>query len=513
MRIDILTLFPSMFDGPMTESMLWKARDRKLLDLHLHQIRNYALDRHHVVDDTPYGGGGGMLLRADVLVRAVEAVQAQAEPAPVILMSPGGRVFSHKVAVELAGLNRFIILCGHYEGLDERARQLVVTDEISIGDYVLTGGELPAMVIVDAVVRHIPGVLGAEGGADRESHADGILEGAHYTHPVEFRGLTVPTVLQDGNHAAIERWRREDGLRRTWRYRPDLLLKAQLSEAERYLLANFAEEDARKIAEANRFHPTPYPEVNAALAIFLAEVKAILKERFLGLYLYGSLATGDFEPDRSDIDFVGLTDGELPAETIQALEGMHARLYASGSKWLAKLEGAYVPQAMIRRYHPDDPEIPYLNEGHFYMAQQESDWIIQRYVLREQGVVVAGSGLRDWIDPVPVSEIRRSVLEFLHGWWEPMLDHPVRLESDEYQAYAVLTMCRALDTLETGVIASKLVSARRMQAALGETWSPLIERALAWRPGSEMNRFEQTQALIRYTLERSHQWDTPVGDA
>jgi len=252
MRIDILTLFPTMFDGPMTESMLWKARDQNLLDLRLHDIRDYSLDKHHKVDDTPYGGGGGMLLRADVLVRAVEAVLAEADPAPVILMSPGGRVFSHQIAVELSQMERVILLCGHYEGLDERARQLVVTDEISIGDYVLTGGELPAMVIVDAVVRHIPGVLGAEGGADRESHADGILEGAHYTRPVEFRGLTVPQVLQEGNHAAIERWRREDGLRRTWRYRPDMLLKAQLSEAERYLLAKFAEEDARRISDSAR---------------------------------------------------------------------------------------------------------------------------------------------------------------------------------------------------------------------------------------------------------------------
>jgi tRNA (guanine37-N1)-methyltransferase len=246
MRIDILTLFPSMFDGPMTESMLWKARDQGLLDLRLHDIRDYTTDRHRTVDDMPYGGGGGMILRADVVVQAVESVIAEATPAPVILMSPGGRLFTHRIAVELAGLKRFILLCGHYEGIDERVRQLVVTDEISIGDYVLTGGELPAMVIVDAVARHIPGVLGAEGGAERESHAEGFLEGAHYTRPVEFRGLTVPEVLQEGNHAAIERWRHEQGLQRTWRYRPDLLLKAPLSEADRYLLAKFAEEDAQQ---------------------------------------------------------------------------------------------------------------------------------------------------------------------------------------------------------------------------------------------------------------------------
>ena len=247
MRIDILTLFPGMFDGPMTESMLWKARDRELLDLRLHDIRDYTTDRHRTVDDTPYGGGGGMLMRADVVVGAVEGVLAQGNAAPVILMSPGGRQFSHKVAVELAGLERFVLLCGHYEGIDDRVRQLVVTDEISIGDYVLTGGELAAMVIVDAVVRHIPGVLGAEGGAERESHADGVLEGAHYTRPPEFRGMRVPQALLDGNHAEIEAWRREDGLRRTWRYRPDLLLSAPLSENDRYLLATFAEEDAGRV--------------------------------------------------------------------------------------------------------------------------------------------------------------------------------------------------------------------------------------------------------------------------
>ncbi len=245
MRIDIFTLFPDMFQGPMTESMLWKARDRGLLDLHIHNIRDYALDRHRTADDTPYGGGGGMIMRADIVVRAVESVMGDSLPgAPVILTTPQGRLFSHAIAVELASRERIAIVCGHYEGLDERVSQLVITDAISIGDYVLTGGELPAMVMVDAIIRHIPGVLGAEGAAWRDSHADGVLEGPHYTRPPEFRGLGVPQVLQEGNHAAIARWRREQGLRRTWRYRPDLLLKARLTDAERYLLATFAEEDA-----------------------------------------------------------------------------------------------------------------------------------------------------------------------------------------------------------------------------------------------------------------------------
>ena len=244
MRIDVLTLFPGMFAGPMTESMVWKARDQGLLDLHIHDIREYSRDRHRSVDDTPYGGGGGMVMRADVLVDAVEAVIRDAPQTPVILMSPQGRVFSHAVAVELSQLGRFVLVCGHYEGLDERARQLVITDEISIGDYVLTGGELAAMVVIDATIRHLPGVLGAEGAEQRDSHADGLLEGPHYTRPPVYRGLSVPQVLLDGHHAQIERWRRRQSLRRTWDRRRDLLLKVKLTEDEQYLLAEFAEEDA-----------------------------------------------------------------------------------------------------------------------------------------------------------------------------------------------------------------------------------------------------------------------------
>lgn len=251
MRVDILTLFPNMFAGPMSESMMWKARDRGLLDLHLHDIRDYALDRHRKVDDTPYGGGGGMIMRVDVLVRAVEALAGPG--IPVILMSPQGRLFSHQIARELAGHEHLILLCGHYEGVDDRVRQLVVTDEISIGDYVLTGGELAAMVVIDAVMRHIPGVLGAEGAADADSHADGILEGPHYTRPAVFRGLAVPDALQEGNHARISAWRRTEGLRRTWHNRPDLLLSAHLTEDEKYLLGEFADEDARQMDAKPQF--------------------------------------------------------------------------------------------------------------------------------------------------------------------------------------------------------------------------------------------------------------------
>jgi tRNA (guanine37-N1)-methyltransferase len=242
MRIDVLTLFPTMF-APMNESMMWKARKDNLLEFYTHDMRDYTQTQYRQVDDTPYGGGGGMVLKVDVVVRAVEAVKGD-DACPVIMLSPQGRVFSHAIALELSRLDRFVLLCGHYEGFDERVRALVVTDEISIGDYVLTGGELAAMVIVDAVVRQIPGVLGAEGGAERESHADGLLEGAHYTRPVEFRGLGVPDVLKSGNHGAIAQWRREQALRRTWQHRPDLLRVAPLSEDDQYFLAQLADEES-----------------------------------------------------------------------------------------------------------------------------------------------------------------------------------------------------------------------------------------------------------------------------
>lgn len=244
MQVDVLTLFPEMFGGPMNTSMMWKARDRGLLDLRLHNIRDWALDKHRTVDDTPYGGGGGMLMRVDVMHAAVKAVIAEDHP-PVIFMSPQGRLLSHQVAAELARHPRIVLLCGHYEGIDERARALFITDEISIGDYVLTGGELAAMVVIDATVRHIPGLLGSEGAHERDSHADGLLEGPHYTRPAVYEGLSVPQVLLDGNHAQMVRWRRQQQLRRTWDARLDLLYSAPLTEEDRYYLGQLADEDAR----------------------------------------------------------------------------------------------------------------------------------------------------------------------------------------------------------------------------------------------------------------------------
>lgn len=242
MRIDVLTLFPEMFDGPMNHSMMWKAQEYHLIDFRLHNIREYTTDRHRTADDIPYGGGGGMIMKADVLARALDDVKAQDSPAPVIFLSPQGRLLSHSVAAELSQHPRLILLCGHYEGIDERIAELYITDQISIGDYVLTNGEIAAMVLIDAVARHIPGLLGSEGAHERDSHADVLLEGPHYTRPPVFQGLTVPDVLQQGNHADIVRWRRQQALRRTWQHRPDLLLKAELSEEDRYFLAQLAAE-------------------------------------------------------------------------------------------------------------------------------------------------------------------------------------------------------------------------------------------------------------------------------
>ena len=231
MKIDALSLFPAMFDSVMNASMMWKAQERGLLTFRAHDIRDYAVDKHRQVDDTPYGGGGGMILKPDVLVRAIEAVRPSTET-PVILLSPQGRLLTHQAAAELAQLPQLVLICGHYEGVDERVRQLAITDEISIGDYVLTGGELAALVLIDAVVRLIPGVLGAEGATSRDSHADGLLEGAHYTRPHEYRGLTVPAILTSGHHAEVARWRRRQALLRTWQRRPELLESADLSEAD-----------------------------------------------------------------------------------------------------------------------------------------------------------------------------------------------------------------------------------------------------------------------------------------
>jgi tRNA (guanine37-N1)-methyltransferase len=219
-----------MFAGPFEESIVKRARDFGVLDLRITDIRDFATDRHRTADDAPYGGGPGMVMKPGPLFAAVEAVRDQ--DSRVILLSPQGRLFNQAVAVELSTLPRLVLVCGHYEGVDERVHQHLVDDELSIGDYVLTGGELAAMVIVDAVVRLLPGVLGSSESALDESHAGGLLEYPHYTRPAEFRGWQVPDVLLSGNHAEIARWRRRQALERTRQRRPDLLASEHVHELE-----------------------------------------------------------------------------------------------------------------------------------------------------------------------------------------------------------------------------------------------------------------------------------------
>lgn len=237
MEIDILTLFPGMF-APLDESMVGRAQGRGILDLRLWNIRDYASDRHRTTDDTPYGGGGGMVMKPEPVFKAVAAAtRSSSTPLDrILLMSPQGRKFEQADAEAMARDKRLLFICGHYEGVDERVRSLLVTDELSIGDYVLTGGELPAMVIVDAVVRLLPGVLGNAGGAAEDSFATGLLEHPHYTRPFTFQGIEVPEVLVSGNHEKIRIWRRMKSLKRTAERRPDLLAKAHLNAEDWELL-------------------------------------------------------------------------------------------------------------------------------------------------------------------------------------------------------------------------------------------------------------------------------------
>ena len=245
MKFDILSLFPAMFEGPLTESILRRAALQGLIEIGLHNIRDYADDRHRTTDDAPYGGGPGMVMKVEPLAACIEKVRSRSPGARVVLTTPRGRLFDQREAAELAREKGLIIICGRYEGVDERVRELFVDDEFSIGDFVLTGGELAAMVIVDAVTRLIPGVLGSDESAQTDSFSDGLLEYPHYTRPQEFAGREVPEVLLSGNHAAIARWRRCQSLRKTFEERPDLLDRLRLSEEDRRFL-----EGLNKAAEA-----------------------------------------------------------------------------------------------------------------------------------------------------------------------------------------------------------------------------------------------------------------------
>jgi tRNA (guanine37-N1)-methyltransferase len=239
MRIDILTLFPQMFEAPFGFGIFRRAIDNGLVSLNLYNIRDYTHDKHHTADDYPYGGGAGMVLQPGPIFEAVEAIKSGIEEPdglPVVQLSPQGRPFSQAIARELSQQPHLVFICGHYEGVDERVREHLATDEISIGDYVLTGGEVPALVVIDTVLRLLPGVLGSEASPLEDSHAAGLLEYPQYTRPADFRGWKVPDVLLSGNHAQIARWRREQIIRRTLERRPDLLDKASLGLEDKKLV-------------------------------------------------------------------------------------------------------------------------------------------------------------------------------------------------------------------------------------------------------------------------------------
>ncbi len=236
MHIDILTLFPQMFQGMFSLGIFKRAIDQKLVSVGVHNIRDYTHDKHHTVDDYPYGGGAGMVLKPEPIFEAVESIKGESTTVPIILLTPQGRLFSQQVAQELSQYSHLILICGHYEGVDERVREHLATDEISIGDYVLSGGELAAMVVIDAVFRLVPGVLGSEASPLDDSHVAGLLEYPQYTRPATYRGWSAPEVLLSGNHAQIADWRREQAILRTLEHRPELLDKAELSSEEKRLV-------------------------------------------------------------------------------------------------------------------------------------------------------------------------------------------------------------------------------------------------------------------------------------
>jgi tRNA (guanine37-N1)-methyltransferase len=243
MKMDVLSLFPEMFHGVFGSSILKKAAEKLAVTYSITNFRDFADNKHHTVDDYPYGGGAGMVLKPQPIFDAVEALSKEAQCIPrVILLSPQGERYTQQKAEELAKEEHLIFICGHYEGFDERIREHIVTDEISIGDYVLTGGELGAMVIIDSVVRLLPGVLGNEESPVLDSFSSGLLEHPHYTRPADFRGIKVPDELLSGNHQKIDKWRKKESLRRTWKRSPDLLESYRLNETEHKLLKEIQEE-------------------------------------------------------------------------------------------------------------------------------------------------------------------------------------------------------------------------------------------------------------------------------
>jgi hypothetical protein len=270
-------------------------------------------------------------------------------------------------------------------------------------------------------------------------------------------------------------------------------------------------EEVHPNPEMHGAQATPYADVNTLLHLLLTSVQSVLGLQFIGMYIHGSAASGDLNPARSDIDFLVVTADELPQETLQALQTMHARIYATGLPWATKLEGSYIPRQSLHRYDPAHAWHPALRvDGSFAVDHHASDWTIQRHIIREQAIVLAGPHPKTLIDPVSPDDLRRAALGILHEWWLPQLRDTSRLRSPEYQAYAVLTMCRVLYTLEHGAVISKQLAAQWAQEALDQRWGALIEGALACRLGVQADHLAETLDFIRYALEQAQQFNTPA---
>jgi tRNA (guanine37-N1)-methyltransferase len=311
-RIDVLTLFPRMFESPFAESIVARARQAGQLDLAVHDIRSWTTDRHHVVDDAPYGGGAGMVLKPEPLAKAIRAVKGG--DGHVVLLSAQGAPFDQAAARRLAGLPHLVLVCGHYEGVDERVIESDVNEELSIGDYVLTGGELGAMVVIDAVTRLVPGVIEAAS-LEQESHTEGLLEGPQYTRPPEWEGRTVPAILVSGDHAAIGKWRRTESIRRTSERRPDLLESAKLTPGERARLPKAkAKRDVRDgdLVEAYRSGVGSY-RIAARFGISPATVRARLRGAGVRLRTSRSTPRTPSATDVARLRATGLTVRQLAA--------------------------------------------------------------------------------------------------------------------------------------------------------------------------------------------------------
>jgi tRNA (guanine37-N1)-methyltransferase len=339
MRVDVLTLFPAAFAGPLDVSIVGRARQAGLLDLYVHDIREHATDRHRSVDDYPFGGGQGMVMRVDVLVAALEHVTALDErPARVVYLTPQGRRLDDRMVRDLASADRLILVCGRYEGVDERFVEGWVDDEVSVGDFIVTGGELPAMLVIDAVARHLPGALGDEVSAEDESFSGGLLEHPHYTRPASFRGRDVPPVLLSGDHAAIERWRSEQRVARTAARRPDLLpdvlpeRPARKQAGARIRAGQAADDGEAALALWREAALADVPATGGALERWLARDPELFVVAVRGRRLVGAGLAG-WDGRMGHLYFLAVDTGERRKGLGRALlEELEARLWRRGCR-------------------------------------------------------------------------------------------------------------------------------------------------------------------------------------